>query len=182
MAAYEPISECWLPVVGFEGVYEVSDQGRVRSLDRQVPHWRGGTQFSRGVVLRPVVKSSGRHFVTLSQGERRVQRSVHRIVAEAFLGSCPESLEVCHWNDDPSDNRLSNLRFDTHSANVLDKVRNGIHHEANKTHCPQGHPYVGENLVVRPKHGRSESFSRECRECNRQRARAYYRRKTSSFK
>lgn len=58
---------------------------------------------------------------------------VHRLILEAFVGSCPEGMEACHWNDDPTDNRLENLRWDTHRANGADMVRNGHHGGAS---CP----------------------------------------------
>jgi hypothetical protein len=78
------------------------------------------------------------------------------------VGPRPEGLEGCHWNDDPTDNRVDNLRWGTRSANVLDSVRNGTHHMARRTHCPQGHAYTPENTYLYPPDGR-----RACRECRR---------------
>jgi hypothetical protein len=65
--------------------------------------------------------------VPLYTGERRspVWRFLHRLVLEAFVGPCPPGCVGCHANDDPSDNRLENLRWDTHKANSADAVRNG---------------------------------------------------------
>ena len=55
------------------------------------------------------------------------QYRVHRLVLEAFIGPCPDGMECCHNDGDPGNNRLDNLRWDTHSANSLDAVRHGTH-------------------------------------------------------
>src|SRR5699024_9639299 len=88
----------------------------------------------------------GRVSVNLFRDNIGYTRRVHRLVMEAFVGPCPEGMEVCHWNDNASDNRLSNLRYDTRSANTMDMIRNGRHNHARKTHCPRGHEFILENL------------------------------------
>lgn len=109
--------ETWKPVPGFPG-YEVSDAGRVRSLRRR----RRGDPPR---MLRPCI--SGHHYyrVFLVLLGRTHTRYVHRLVLEAFLGPCPEGLEACHRDDDQTNNRLSNLRWDTRQANDEDRERNG---------------------------------------------------------
>lgn len=167
-------SEKWLPVVGFEGSYEVSDMGRVRSLDRFVTyiHPRSGRpsrRFFTGVVLNPPIGGNGRPHVIL----RRRTRQVHRLVAEAFLGPVPEGMEVCHNNGDMLDNRAVNLRYGTHSENLRDRVKHGTDPEARKTHCPQGHEYSPENT------GRNSS-GRRCLTCHRERqTRRYWAKKAA---
>lgn len=160
-------SEEWRPVVGYEGSYEVSDQGRVRSVDRYRPGY-GGLKFNRGRVLKPVMQRDGRPQVTLRGGEKGASIRVHLLVAEAFLGPRPEGLHVCHFNGDPSDNRLTNLRYDTKSANELDKRRHGTHHNAVKTHCPQDHPYSPENTWVKD----GKRFCKACAAESQRRRRA----------
>ncbi len=149
--------ERWLPVVGYEGIYEVSDQGRVRSLDRI--DTRGHAR--REKVLRPRKTTRDHLAVALYADSVRTDFQVHRLVLEAFVGPRPAGMEGCHWNDIPTDNRLENLRWDTRSANVADSVRNGRHAMANRTHCPQGHPYTPENTYTYPRGARA------CRECRR---------------
>ena len=73
-------------------------------------------------------------------------RLVHRLVLEAFVGPRPEGMVARHLNGDPGDNRLENLAWGTQSENNYDKVRHGTHHNANKTHCPSGHEYRGDNI------------------------------------
>lgn len=157
--------ERWLPVIGYEGSYEVSDFGRVRSLDRI--NSRGHSLTGR--VLSPCPNTSGHLQVPISAGCIQRLFQVHRLVLTAFVGPCPAGMEGCHWNGDPTDNRAANLRWDTQSANQLDSIRHGTHVQSSKTHCLQGHPFSGENLYIRPKSG-----GRSCNECQRQR-RAKYR-------
>jgi len=70
-------------------------------------------------------------------------------------------MDSCHWDDDPANNRLENLRWGTRSENRKDSVRNGTHNMASKTHCPQGHPYTAGNTYVYP------GGNRACNECRR---------------
>ena len=177
------MAEQWRPVVGYEGSYEVSDLGNVRSLDRLDSRGRR----RRGKVRPLAVSPRGRLLVGLCRDGIRATAQVHHLVLEAFVGPRPDGLEACHWNDDPSDNRLTNLRWDTRSANAADSVRNGKHAMASRTHCPSGHPYTPENTYVYPA-GRRACF--ECRRAYREahhderlaKGRDYMRRRRSEQK
>lgn len=149
------MSERWLPVPGYEGMYSVSDQGRVRSLDRTV-----NGRSLRGQLRKPTCDPRGRRVVSLSRDGKSRYFFVHRIVLEAFVGPRPPGMECCHFNDDRSDNRLENLRWDTSSSNRLDAVRNGKHHEARKTRCDKGHEFTEDNTGTRTDNG-----GRYCRTC-----------------
>lgn len=138
--------ENWLPISGWAGFYEVSDMGRVRSLDRTVLIGKRVVPL-RGKTLKPVVTIWGHMHVGLMRDGHRTKSWVHRLVLETFVGPCPVSQEACHNNGIPSDNRVSNLRWDTKSANVFDQVRHGVHPSTRKTHCPMGHLLVAPNLV-----------------------------------
>lgn len=114
--------ERWLPVVGFEGFYEVSDLGRVRSLDRTVRTKGGATKRHRGRVLTPKRANNGYLQVDLSKLGVTHQRLLHRLVLEAFVGPHPANTEACHAPDpDTSNNRATNLRWDTHANNCADR-------------------------------------------------------------
>lgn len=159
-------TETWRAVPGFEGEYEVSDLGRVRSLDRVIenplPTGVVRRQRMRGQLLKPGVNArSGYRYVNLHSKSHHV----HRLVMAAFVGPLPAGHHTRHLNGDPSDNRRANLAYGTPSENGQDMVRHGRGHVA-KTHCKRGHPLSGDNLY-RYKDGR-----RECVACMRLRYRA----------
>lgn len=163
--------EAWKPVPGYEGIYEVSDHGRVRSVDH-VGRYRNGTRLNRGRVLRPDAKKYGHQYVNLSRDRRKVKAYVHRLVLTAFIGPAPVGTEGCHNDGDASNNRLDNLRWDTHSENNRDQVKHGTHPWASKKVCPLGHELVAPNLI------RSVAAKgyRGCLACSRGRSKAkHYR-------
>lgn len=111
-------AEIWKAVPGFEDLYEVSDHGRVRSLDREVvsrSRW-GGTVIKqlRGRILRPGKNPNGYLFVFLGAGNIRL---VHRLVAQAFLPNPEQRPTVNHINGKRDDARLANLEWATVSEN-----------------------------------------------------------------
>ena len=121
--------ERWLPVADYEGLYEVSNLGRVRSLDRivsQVNRWGSVSQHPvRGRVLCPV--ALGPYLgVHLSNREKHTEL-VHLLVLEAFEGTCPEGQEARHGPGGSRDNRWpENLCYGTHARNCgEDKRRDG---------------------------------------------------------
>jgi hypothetical protein len=73
---------------------------------------------------------------------------LHRLILLAFVGEPPPGYECCHNNDDPSDNRLENLRWDTRTQNIQDAIRHGRNWQLNKQTCPWGHPLREPNLVL----------------------------------
>lgn len=140
--------ERWLPVRGYEGSYEVSDQGRVRSLPRTVykRNRRGGplVRFEYGLrYLRPSRQQRG-HLLIQLQAPRK-QRYVHRLVLEAFVGPPPDGMECRHLNGDPSDNRLCNILWGTRLENLADRTRLGEHGGRRGTR--QANAVLNEDLV-----------------------------------
>ena len=111
--------EQWRPVAGYEGIYEVSDHGRVRSLDRTVPHGHTGTRRAAGRVLRPVIDSGGYPFVHLGRRPQRRVR-IHVLVLETFVGPRPVGLKGLHGDDIKTNSHLSNLRWGTQSENIAE--------------------------------------------------------------
>lgn len=114
--------EKWLPVVGYEGRYEVSDQGRVRSMARD---GAPGARRSKTKVMGVSVHRQGYHVIGLSRDGVRKFYLVHWLVLEAFVGPRPPGQDGLHENDVPGDNRLVNLRWGTAVENSADARRNG---------------------------------------------------------
>ncbi len=125
------MSEEWRAVVGFEGSYEVSNLGRVRSLDRHVTYQkqtgktRSVTKFYKGRLLRPGTVKSGHQLVVLGLGNIKRSKFVHDLVLRAFVGPPPPETECCHGDGNPANNPLSNLRWGTRLENVADAIKHG---------------------------------------------------------
>lgn len=168
--------ETWLPVVGFEGLYEVSDHGRVRSMDRR-RRTGAGFRTVRGRLLAPSVHVRGGYlYVTLNRPGRKFHRKVHYLVCSAFNGPRPADLPHCrHLDGDHLNNVPGNLAWGTPSQNLYDTVAHGRHHGASRDHCIRDHPLFGPNLYVNPASG-----ARQCRICQRAANARYQARKKAS--
>ena len=123
------MKEQWKPIPGYEGLYEVSDHGNVRSLDHTVTRRTKGGGFNtvthKGKNLS-AAKRSRYLFVGLhKQGTKQITPEIHKLVMSAFVGPRPEGMEVCHGDGDGNNNHLSNLRYDTRAANSADKAIHG---------------------------------------------------------
>lgn len=171
------VMDIWLPVYGYEGLYEVSDQGRIRSVDRRVVSGSDGrTRLCRGRNLSPATESRGRGHLTVQlwKDNQSCRRYVHVIVLEAFLGPRPDGLEALHFDDDPTNNTVPNLRWGTRSENISDRLRNGRRCNVQKTHCKQGHLYTEETTRVR------SDGKRFCITCWREYQREWKRRRRAA--
>jgi hypothetical protein len=166
--------EKWLPVRGWEGLYEVSNMGRVRSLDRTVERSDGKVAQFRGRDLKINVGVNGYPRVGLTDSSRGITSylaNVHVLVAEAFVEGEAPGLHILHYDDDKTNNVWTNLRWGTPAENVQDTLRNGHNFHANKTHCNRGHEFTPENTRVIA----SRPTARYCRTCQVARSRAHYR-------
>jgi len=112
------VKEEWRPVVGYEGVYSVSNHGRVR---REAP----GRGTWRGRVLRPAQDGNGYLWFALSREGKRHIVQCHQLVAQAFIGE-RRGREVNHKNGVKDDNRPGNLEFATSKQNSQHAVRTGL--------------------------------------------------------
>lgn len=123
--AVPPLVERWLPVAGYGGRYEVSDQGRVRSFHRHPSR-----------LMRPRRSDKGYLKVQLTVQNKTVTRSVHRMVLEAFVGPQPTGHEGAHRDGNPGNNWLSNLGWLTRQQNAQEREdqrrARGIPHHSRK--------------------------------------------------
>ncbi|WP_336158169.1 HNH endonuclease signature motif containing protein [Amycolatopsis sp. VC5-11] len=143
------VPENWRRVPGAAG-YLISDAGRLMSICGREAR-----------ILRPSSNRKGYQLVKV----HGLNRSVHRLVLEAFVGPRPEGQEARHLNGNPADNRLHNLAWGTSSQNKADMVRHGTHNCARRTACPAGHEYVDFGY-------RDCSGKRRCGRCERDRSTA----------
>lgn len=148
--------EEWRPIPGYEDYYEASSLGRILSMGRRTRHGIWGKPF----ILKPQLRPKGKYLtVDLYRDGERKPRKLHLVIAEVFIGQRPLGMEVCHRNDNKMDNRAANLYHGTHTQNAQDLVRNGLHSQAAKTRCKNGHDFTPENTYLRPTGGRG------CRKC-----------------
>ena len=113
------LDEEFRDVIGYEDVYSVSNLGRVRRD-------AGGGSAVVGRILRPAVYSHGYPQIVLSLKGVRTNRMVHRLVVEAFLGPCPQGLEVNHLDGCKTNNQVGNLEYVTRSKNHLHAFQLGL--------------------------------------------------------
>ena len=120
--------EQWRDIEGYVGLYQVSDLGRVRSLDRVVPGPRGAMKRLKGGIrkLNPN-KRTGYLAVNLCREGNQRRLLVHQLVASAWIGPCTDGQQVCHGPGGIADNSVSNLSYGTRSENMLDCRRDGTH-------------------------------------------------------
>lgn len=107
----------WRDIPLFEGRYQVSNKGMVRSLSRPVrctSHRGEEVRIARGRELKPATSKSGHFYLFLG---RRNKRQVHALVALAFIGERPAGMDIAHLNGDPTDNRVENLAYVTRREN-----------------------------------------------------------------
>jgi len=128
----------WSSIPGYGGHYQASNDGQIRVKDRIVRKYSNFAgkvveQKYKGRLLKPC-KSSKLGHLSVHLGVDGIKYNVHvaRLVLEAFIGSCPQGMEACHSNGNASDNRIENLRWDTHYNNNQDRFLHGTYFSGDK--------------------------------------------------
>lgn len=113
------MEELWKPVIGFEGLYEVSNFGNVRSLERN------GT-IKGGRMMAKVLDNYGYYMCKLRNKNIIKMPKIHRLVAQSFIPNPDNKPQVNHINGDKLDNRVENLEWVTSRENIMHAVDNGL--------------------------------------------------------
>lgn len=163
MADADPTTERWVPIPGYEGRYEISNQGRVKSLHRVIIRADGIPRTIRERILKPSTTKHNEYARVNIAGK---PRKIHQLVMLAFVGPLPGRMVTRHLNGDAFDNRLENLAYGTHAENSADMMRHGTNTQRNQTHCVRGHVLAVPNLNT----WMLERGYRTCKACSRARA------------
>jgi hypothetical protein len=114
-------NEVWKDIPTYEGHYQASNMGRIKSLDRYTIDKNGNKHTTIGGIMKPVPdKQTGHLRVGIWKNSQRRTLYVHRLIMETFVGECPNGMEVCHNDGNSSNNHLDNLRYDTRHENLID--------------------------------------------------------------
>lgn len=114
--------EIWKDIIGYEGYYQVSNLGNVRSLDRIIKNKNNKDIIRKGKILKPGVKHSSL-FVNLNKNSKMKGYKIHKLVMLMFVGERPKDMHICHNDGNFKNNRLDNLRYDTAKENKKDCYR-----------------------------------------------------------
>lgn len=109
--------EIWKNIEGYEGIYEVSNLGRIRSIDRTITTRKGVVRYMKGKLMSLCMDNNNYKHILLSKENKQTLMLVHRLVAEAFLPNPDNKTEVNHINTIRTDNRVENLEWCTRKEN-----------------------------------------------------------------
>lgn len=111
------MEEVWKDIEGYEGLYQVSNLGRVRSLDRVVKSERTGYKTVYGKIIKPSIQNTGYYYVLLYKDGKALRKTLHRIIAKAFIPNPDNKPQIDHINGEKTDCRIENLRWVTPGEN-----------------------------------------------------------------
>lgn len=134
--------EVWKDIEGYEGLYQVSNIGRVRSLDKEIKTYNGGSYINKGKIINgSIAKSEGYLRVTLVKDRKNTIKKIHRLVAEAFIPNPENKPCVDHINTIRDDNRVENLRWVTYEENMNNPLTK---QKISKINTGEGNPFYGK--------------------------------------
>lgn len=118
--------EIWKDVIGYEGVYIVSNHGNIKSLNRTVKHIKHGSKTIKGRVLKKTNTPYGYYSVNLCVNNKRNKQRIHRLVGMSFIENTNNKPEINHKNGIKTDNNVSNLEWVTSSENQKHAFKIGL--------------------------------------------------------
>lgn len=150
--------EEWKPVLGYEGYYEVSNFGNVKSVGRYVTKSDGVVQFRKPKDMSQVKNKDGYLTVHLSKEGKSKRYRVHTLVAQAFVPGYKSGFEVNHIDFKRTNNRFDNLEWVSHKDNVIHTINNGRHY-SNKDLTGSNNPNY-QNKTLREKYANDKELAR----------------------
>jgi hypothetical protein len=114
--------EIWRDIEGFEGMYQVSNMGRVRGVDRYVGYRNGRKRLWKGHIKKPTVTAKGYLKVSMHDGQKRKTEEIQRLVARAFIPNPMNKPYVNHKDGNKQNNAVENLEWTTPSENTIHAV------------------------------------------------------------
>lgn len=148
------MKEKWVPIEGFEGLYEVSNFGEVKALERLVLN-NGGLQRKHERILKPNYGKNNHGIVVLCKNGKTYPRTVHRLVACAFIPNPDNKPVVDHIDTDKKNNRSDNLRWCTQKENCNNPLS-----RAHLSKAKMGHPRTASAEVCRANIKKAHEFNR----------------------
>ncbi len=126
--------EIWKYIEGCEGIYQVSNYGDARSVNRAILHWAGGRSNIIGRKLKPHINSNGYKQIVLSIKGKTKSVILHKLVANTFIKKSKNNLQVNHIDGNKLNNFVSNLEFVTAKDNMLHAYKIGLRNNGSKHH------------------------------------------------
>lgn len=177
-------SEKWVDIKGYEGLYQISDRGRVKSLDRKIVYKDGSVHSWKGQIIKKHISNVGYERVTLYTKGKSKKISVHRLVAEHFIDKIKGKNIINHLDCDRLNNNVDNLEWTTHKDNskyMVEKNRNkkGIEVRRQKLGkkitgiSPEGEIVFFDSYGQARKKGYYHKQIRECCELKRETYKGY---------
>jgi hypothetical protein len=137
--------EFWKDISGYIGLYMVSNWGRIKSLKKNY----GNNGCYQEKILKPRICGKYGHLkIGLFKNNSHKDYLIHRLVLEAFIGSCPEGKEGCHNDGNPRNNCVENLRYDTRSNNQKDRKLHGTKSKIDSNGSKNINAKLNDNKVI----------------------------------
>lgn len=119
------MEEKWKDIINYEGYYQISNFGNIRSLDRKI-RFNKGYSIKKGKMLKPILNKKGYYKVSLSKNQKEKRFFIHRLVAIHFIENPLSKEQVNHKDGNKKNNRVDNLEWCTNLENQIHAIKNGL--------------------------------------------------------